>query len=137
MALRLRLRARLPMPAVMREISWVVGILLLAFAWTATGALPSLELIRAGERLMLGAAWLGIPLQIVYFATLGLALRLVPSPTPPGWFWAPFRHHDLLTAPQRWAVLPFFYSGALAFLAIVLGVAIVVVGMLAGLRVDG
>jgi hypothetical protein len=118
----------------MHETLVVLAVIALACAVTAAGSLPALAIVQAGESVMLGSASFGIPLELAYFGLLWIALRLGPEPIPRGWFWRPFVHHPLLTSGARCAVLPVFFSGALAFVGIVLGMAIVVVGMLAGLR---
>jgi hypothetical protein len=118
----------------MKETLWVFGIVALSSAVTAAGVLPALEIVRTGEGIMLACASIGIPLEIFYFLLLGVALRAGPEPVPGGWFWRPFAHHHLLTPAWYRAVIPVFAGGALAFLGIVLGVAVVVLGMLAGLR---
>jgi len=120
-----------------RETLCVLGFVALACLVTAAGVLPSIEIVRSGQTLMLASAAIGIPLELIYFATLGCALRFGSVGCPPGWFWRPFLHHDRLSASQRLAVLPLFYLGALAFIGIVLGVAIVVLGMLSGLNGGG
>lgn len=121
----------------MRETLWVLAIVVVSCAVTAAGSLPALEIVQAGESVMLGCAVVGVPLQGVYFATLGLALHAGPAEVPAGWYWRPFAHHHLLTVPWRRLVIPCFAAGALAFVGIVLGVATVVLGMIAGLRPGG
>lgn len=118
----------------MHEALLVLALIALACGVAAAGSLPALAIVQAGESLMLGSAWIAIPLELAYFASLWIALALGPGPIPHGWFWRPFAHHALLSPLQRWAVLPLFFAGALAFVAVVLGVAVVVVGMLAALR---
>ena len=111
----------------MHEALWVLGLLLLVAAWAVVGLVPGDALVLAGRAVMLGSAAAGIPLELVYFALLGSALH-ANGTAPAGWYWRSFAHHHLLTRRQRLVVLPPFYGGALAFLGIGLGIAIVVLG---------
>lgn len=113
----------------MPEILWVVGLLLFIGAISAVQVVPWPMLIESGNDLMLATAAVGIPLEIVYYALLAVAL-FWGAGLPRGWYWRPFQHHHLLGPRQRWLVLPWFYLGALAFLGIVLGIAVVLLGML-------
>jgi hypothetical protein len=74
-----------------------------------------------------------VPLEILYFAALGIALTLSGT-RPRGWYWRPFHHHHLLSKPQKWLVLPLYYAGALSFAGIVLGILVVLLGMVAAVR---
>ena len=111
----------------MQELLWVIGLLALIGAWAAIGLVPGDALVMAGERVMLSAAALGVPLELVYFALLAWALH-TNGTAPTGWYWRSFAHHHLLSERQRLLVLPPFYAGALAFLGIGLGILIVVLG---------
>ena len=66
----------------------------------------------------------------MYFTALGVALTWTGR-RPLGWYWRPFLHHHLLSARQKFWVLPWFLTGALSFLGIVFGIAITVLGMIA------
>lgn len=114
----------------MHELGLVIGLLLLIGAYASVGIVPWFVIVDAGRTLMLSAAALGIPLEVVYFTALGWALRRNGS-TPAGWYWRSFAHHHLLTKEQRPWVLTPFYAGALAFAAIALGIAIVLLGFIA------
>jgi hypothetical protein len=111
------------------EIVWVVAVVLLLFAVGAVELVPWVQLIDAGNTLMLHSATLGIPLELIYFVALGIALTQTGN-RPRGWYWRTFQHHHLLTRTQRVLVLPWFVAGALAFLCIVLGIVIAVLGMI-------
>jgi hypothetical protein len=113
----------------MHEALWVLGLLLLVGAYAAIGLVPGDVLVMAGQYLMLGSAAVGVPLEVLYFGLLALALR-ANGGGPKGWYWRSFAHHDLLTREQRLIVLPPFYAGALAFLGIALGIAIVLLGFI-------
>ena len=113
----------------MQELFWVLGLLAIIGAWAAVGLVPGDALVYGGQYLMLTAAALGIPLELLYFALLAWALHFNGQP-PKGWYWRSFDHHHGLTPLQRQLVLPPFYAGALAFLAIGLGIAIVVLGFI-------
>lgn len=114
----------------MHEVGFVIGLLLLTLAYASVGLVPWYVMVEAGRSLMLGAAALGIPLELVYFAALARALR-ANGDAPPGWYWRSFLHHHLLTPGQRPWVLAPFYAGALSFAAIALGIAIVLLGFVA------
>lgn len=112
----------------MQEIAIFVLLLVGLVALGLARAVPALVLVEDGRDLMLAAAAVGIPLQVVYFGLLGACLAWSQR-RPAGWFWRPFEHHHLLTPAQRWLVLPVFYAGAIAFVAIVLGISSVVLGL--------
>ena len=119
----------------MQELLWVIGLLALVSAWAAVRLVPGFVIVFAGQTLMLGSAAVGIPLELVYFALLAWALH-ANGEVPKGWYWRSFAHHHLLTRQQRLWVLPPFYAGALAFLGIGLGIAIVVLGFIAVFGLD-
>ncbi len=118
---------------VMLEAAWALLVLAIVGAITATVLVPWGELIETGRSLMLGAGLIGIPLEIVYFVLLGFALGRTGA-RPKGWYWASFTHHHLLNDRARYLVLPWFYAGALAFVAIGIGILLVVLGFFAALR---
>jgi len=114
----------------MQELRWALGLGVMAVLYASLGIVPPFALVGYGRELMLSAAALGVPLELLYFALLGWALW-VNGGAPRGWYWRSFDHHELLTARQRPWVLTPFYLGALAFLAIALGIAIVLLGFFA------
>jgi hypothetical protein len=114
----------------MPEVLWVLGMLLALGAFGAVRLVPWSNLLSTGYDLMLDSAALGIPLEIIYFVALPLALRY-SGRLPRGWYWKSFEHHHLLGPRQKWLVLPWFFSGALSFLGIVFGIALTVLGMIA------
>lgn len=114
----------------MHEAAWVLGLVLLIAAYASVGIVPWYELVMLGQALMLWAASIGIPLELVYFALLGWALR-ANGGAPKGWYWRSFAHHHVLAPSQKPWVLAPFYAGALAFLAIALGIGIVLLGFVA------
>lgn len=118
----------------MHEALWVAGLLLVVCAYAAVGLVPGDVLVVTGQALMLGSAAVGLPLELLYFALLAWALRENDA-MPKGWYWRSFAHHHLLTQQQRFIVLPPFYAGALAFLGIALGIAIVLLGFISVLGV--
>jgi hypothetical protein len=113
----------------MQETLWVLGMLLAAFAYAAVSSLAGDQLLLVGLDVMLASAAFGIPLELLYFLTLAWALHKNRR-APKGWYWRSFEHHDSLSPTQRPVVLPIFYAGALAFLGIVLGIAICVLGFI-------
>ena len=112
----------------MKEIGLFALILCGLAALAVAQALPGLVLVEHGQLVMLGAAAAGIPLQIAYFSSLGLVLSAAGT-RPCGWYWRPFAHHHLLPPGRRWLVLPLFYAGALAFVVIVLAIAVLCLGL--------
>lgn len=118
----------------MHEALWVVGLVLVICAYAAIGVVPGDVLVVTGQALMLGSAGLGVPLELLYFTLLAWALR-ANGVRPKGWYWRSFAHHHLLTKQQRFIVLPPFYAGALAFVGIALGIAIVLLGFLSVLGI--
>lgn len=111
----------------MKEALWVAGLVslmvLLGLSRTAADGLLSV-----GQWVMYGGAAIGVPLEIVYFGALYLALGKTGR-RPGDWYSRPFDHHHLLTPDQRWWVLPFYLLGALSFAAATLGIAIVVIAI--------
>ena len=114
----------------MPEVLWVLGLLFALGALGVVQLVPWPDLMRAGYDLMIDSAGLGIPLELVYFASLAFALRQ-SGKLVHGWYWRPFMNHHLLSREQKLLVLPWFVSGALAFVGIVLGIGITVLGMVA------
>lgn len=113
----------------MKEFGLFLLILLGLLGLGVAQALPAIALIEEGQYLMLAAGAIGIPLQVVYFTLLGIALTATQS-RPAGWYWRPFAHHHLLTPGQRWLVLPVFYLGAISFLVINLGIVVTLLGLI-------
>lgn len=114
----------------MQEALWVLGIVLAVCALAVARIVPADQLVMFGQQLMLGAAAFGVPLEGLYFSLLAIALH-ADSDAPSGWYWRSLDHHHRLRPSQRWWVLPPFYLGALAFLGIVLGIAISILGFFA------
>jgi hypothetical protein len=114
----------------MPEVLWVLGVLLALGALGMVQLVPWPDLMRAGYDLMLNSAGLGIPLELVYFVSLAFALKQTGNLVA-GWYWRPFMNHHLLTRDQKLLVLPWFVSGALAFVGIVFGIGITLLGMVA------
>ena len=114
----------------MPEVLWVLGMLLLLGALGAVRVVPWSTLLDTGYEVMLDSAAVGIPTELVYYVALPVALRY-SGVLPRGWFWRPFEHHHRLSRVQKWLVLPWFFTGALAFLGIVFGIAVTVLGMIA------
>lgn len=114
----------------MRETAVALGVLVaLSFiAWLLT--LPPAAVMLTGQTIMLGGGAVGIPLEAVYYALLGAALYR-RSVLPEGWYWRPFEHHHLLRRGEGWLVLPFFWTGLLAFVVCMIGIAVTTVGLVA------
>lgn len=111
----------------------MTGLLLLFGAFSAIDLVGWSTLMATGNRIMLGAALIGIPAEIVYFVALGVCLR-ASGQQPRGWYWRSFEHHHLLSRRQKLLVMPAFAVGTLAFLAISLGILIVVLGFIGALK---
>jgi hypothetical protein len=120
----------------MPELLWVLGLLAVVCAAATVELVPWPVLLEGGNTFMLASAAIGVPVELVYYLLLAIALAYAGR-RPSGWFWRPFQHHHLLGPRQRWLVLPWFYTGALAFVAIVLGIAVVLLGMLAAVVQSG
>ena len=129
---RFRPLARVAYPERVQELLWVAGLLLLLVGAALVNLVPWLVLLRIGEVTMLGAAAIGIPLELVYFGLLAYALS--GTDRPDGWYWRSFEHHKLLTRGQRRWVLPWFYAGALSFLVIVIGMLILFLAVVAAVQ---
>lgn len=114
----------------MQETLWVLGLLIVAVAYAAVSSIAGDQIVLFGLDVMLSAAAFGIPLEALYFLLLGVALHINRRATK-GWYWRSFEHHDSLSTPQRMYILPIFYTGALAFLGIVIGITICVLGFVA------
>jgi hypothetical protein len=80
----------------MQEVMWAVLLLLALAGFGASAMFPWEQVTIAGRDLMLGSAAAGIPLELVYFTLLGIALGR-PGPRPRGWYWRSFLHHRLLS----------------------------------------
>jgi hypothetical protein len=113
----------------MQEALWVLGLLLLACAYAIVSAVAGDELLLIGLDVMLSSAAFGVPLELIYFLLLAWALR-ANHRAAKGWYWRPFEHHDSLSDAQRLCILPPYYAGGLAFLGIVLGIVICVLGFI-------
>lgn len=111
----------------MQEALWVLLVLIVLAALAAVRIVPGEQLVLAGQYLMLRSAALGVPLEAVYFVLLAWALR-ANGDAPRGWYWRSFEHHERLHTWQRRWIMPPFYAGALAFLGIVFGIIISVLG---------
>jgi hypothetical protein len=114
----------------MQEAIWVIGLLIAVGAYAASGVLPALQLVGLGQVVMLSAAAVGVPLELLYYALLAWTLH-ANGKAVRGWYWRSFEHHASLTRAQRPWVLTPFYLGALAFLTIALGIATVLLGFVA------
>jgi hypothetical protein len=116
----------------MQETLWVLGFLLAAAAYLAATTIAPEQLVIAGQYVMFRAAAFGVPLELLYFALLAWALHANAN-APKGWYWRSYEAHPRLRRWQRCWVLPPFYLGALAFLGIVLGIVISIIGFITAL----
>ena len=116
----------------MQETLWVLGFLLAIAAYVAASTVAPDQLVIAGQFVMFRAAAIGVPLELLYFALLASALRANAN-APRGWYWRSFESHSLLRPWQRYWVLPPFYLGAVAFLGIVIGIVISLLGFVTAL----
>jgi len=114
----------------MQETLGVLAIVVVICGLAMLRMVPADQLVMTGQQVMLGSAAFGVPLEALYFALLALALHRNGA-VPRGWYWRSFEHHHLLRPSQRRWLLPPFYLGALAFLGIVLGIVISLLGFAA------
>ena len=128
--------AEAPADLTMQEALWVLGVLLAIGAYAAVRSLPADQLVIAGQFVMLRSAALGVPLEIVYFSLLAWALH-ANADAPRGWYLRSFEHHFRLRPWQRLWILPPFYAGAVAFLGIVIGIVISLLGFVTLLGFGG
>ena len=113
----------------MRELSLVIGVGLVLWVLVQVLAIPATTTLLTGQMIMVVGGVLGVPLQLIYFACLGVFLRRAGAPA--GWYWRSFDHHHLLVGYERWLVLPWFYTGALCMVACLIGIAVTVIGVAA------
>lgn len=118
------------MPTVPIELLWIAGIVLLMGAASAFFLIPWETLLAIGNAMGLYSMAAGVPLELVYFALLAWALRGDGS-VPKGWYWRSFAYHDHIPPKLRPVVLPWFFLGALCFLAGSLGIVVVIMGVFA------
>ncbi len=85
--------------------------------------------ITAGIGCIAAGLMLGVPTGLWYHVKLRAAL-LRRDALPEHWWLQPAALHGKLAPVDRTGVLPWFYAGALGFVATVLGCAIVVMGVL-------
>ena len=113
----------------MRELL-IVGLLLgtlLLFGLSLVLALDSVFYCGTAA-VIIGFAF-GIPCAAVYHVALFRSLRR-RSALQPGWYWRPVELHVHLTRRDKTRTLPWFYSGALGFLVIIIGLALIVSAVL-------
>jgi hypothetical protein len=115
------------------EVMWAVLLLLALAGFSVSAMFPWEQVMIVGRDVMLGSGAVGIPLELIYFTLLGIALGR-PGPRPAGWYWRSFMHHRLLSPRARRFVMPWFYAGALCFVGIGLGILIVLLGFVGALR---
>ena len=107
-------------------------VLLVGAGWAAL--LFEWQMIAAvGIAIALAGLLLGLPTGFYYHVVLHrfLAPRGV---LPPGWYWAPARHHRHLEPHERRRVFVWFYAGAAGFVLIMLGCAVVLLGVVVARR---
>jgi hypothetical protein len=99
----------------------VVGTLVVSLPWTA--------IVFAGAGLIAFGFVLGVPTGFYYH--VALYKRLAPrNALPARWYWSPVRYHPLLRDDERMSVLRWFYLGATGFVLIVLGGAVMALGLM-------
>ena len=98
----------------------ITGALVVTLAWTT--------LVFAGAALIAVGFTLGVPTGVYYH--VALYRKLAPrNELPERWYWSPVRYHALLRDDERSSVLSWFYLGATGFMLIVLGGAVVALGL--------
>ncbi len=100
--------------AVPLELVLVGSLLGLLFLVSVLASVGWFVLVRGGMAISIVSAGIGLPLEAVYFGLMLLYARR-DGGWKRGWIWRSFEHHHRLSRNQRWAAMPFFYLGALAF----------------------
>jgi hypothetical protein len=98
----------------------LVGTLAVSLAWTT--------FVLAGVALMALGFVVGVPTGVYYHVVLYRCLA-PRGPLPRGWLWSPVRLHTQLFEHERRAVMRWFYLGGSGFALIVLGGALVGLGV--------
>ncbi len=111
-----------------RELLLIGGILVALAVVTLVASYPPEPVMLLGREVMLVMLAVGVPIEIVYFASLGWMAR---DRLPSGWYWRSFDHHHLLRARERWWIMPWFYVGALAMLIGTVGIGVTLLGLVA------
>jgi hypothetical protein len=113
----------------MLEILIVFGVFAAMAGWALAGAAVSAEtLFFAGLWLVGGGLVFGLPTGLLYHLLLRRSL-LREGLLPPRWWLRPTQLHDQIPRTDRRLVLGFCYAGAAGFLVILLGCAVVVIGV--------
>ena len=114
----------------MTEAAIVLGlIVMLIVVGTLVVALPWTTIVFAGAGLIAVGFALGVPTGFYYH--VALYKRLAPRGVLPArWYWSPVRYHPLLRDEERVPVLRWFYLGAAGFVLIVLGGAVMALGLM-------
>jgi hypothetical protein len=91
--------------------------------------LPLETLVFVGVVCVATGIALGVPAGAYYHVKLYRYLA-ANGGVPRGFIWHPTRYHDALPTQTRRGILPWFFAGALGFLLILLGCALVILGVL-------
>lgn len=108
----------------MRELAIVFGLLLLLGVLALGVQAPLLEAIAFGTWIGLLGAGFGVPAGALYHLALHRALSR-RGELPKGWLLRPLSLHDRLRDEERPLVLSLCYAGAVGFVVICVGIAIV------------
>ena len=120
----------------MREFFLFILITAVVAAMGAAAMVPWRDLFAGGVWLVIFGFALGLPTGIVYHVQLYRKLREV-EPLPKTWFLRPIPLNKKLRPVDRGSVLPWCYIGGLGFGIIVLGLAALILGMVAALSQTG
>lgn len=104
----------------MGELAIVLAILLGLGTTASVFQLPWDLQFFAGLALLALGGLIGIPASALYHVQLRRSLSPRQA-LPPRWWLSPVDLHGRLLAPERRAVMPWFYAGAASFVLMVLG----------------
>jgi hypothetical protein len=113
----------------MTEAAIVLGlVVMLIVVGTLVVSLPWTTIVFAGAGLIAFGFVLGVPTGVYYH--VALYKRLAPrNALPERWYWSPVRFHAQLRDDERSPVLRWFYLGAAGFTLIVIGGAVMALGL--------
>ena len=115
----------------MREIIIVFLVLGALLGLSTMMLVPWVTGMTIGFYVMIGGIVVGVPTGIVYHVLLYRALRPF-GPLPKGWYWNATKLNDTAPRVLRRAIWIWCWIGAVGFFAIMLGVLMIVLAMVAG-----
>ncbi len=107
-------------------------VLALVAGGVVVAVIPWSSLVAVGAVTTAAGLAFGVTTGLGYHIALARALAAVSALTP-RWWLDPVPLHERLDAAARRGVMPWFYAGAAGFVVTVAGIALIVLGMAAGL----